>query len=619
MTETNSKQVLLSAVVPMAKMSGRLTNFKSWVRACEKHSIEIIIVQDGLDNDTINEVQEVLRECSELKHKIITGRFGSAGNARNAGLHLASGKWIAFWDSDDQVLVDDFFKMVALAESRNLEVVLGKFEIVSEQDGKTFKPLGWEVEDIKVLARMPGLWRMAFKRDTICKTKFQELRVAEDQHFLVDIDFESRRYQWYGTTVYRYFMGGQGHVTQDSEALQDLLLATIRMGNKIRENGCEQLLSYLFLVRESISTIKYCPINSKISLIKRCLKFLFVSKSKEKKNLTKTLISIVYVEANLRFRRKFNSTTTIILCGGLGNQLFQTVAALVIAKSDEVRIETSFLSLEEKQSKASEIEKYILPPNSSIIHSEHLGKLTKKVISYCVRLSAVEAGVENWMIWRKFIRFIASLYFTFYYKKISILKINTGIGFSNVNRSRFNTILIGYFQSYRWHEQLSFVWPEQDFTLKQVPKIVEEFKALAWKEKPLVIHLRFGDYLAENTFGTLPSSYFQYAISKILNEKQNANIWVFSDDIEIAKTYFPLEMHPAIRWIGNIENLASTILEIMRLGESYIISNSTFGWWGAKLSKAKALTVYAPTPWFRFKTPPKEIIPPDWKTLPGWI
>jgi hypothetical protein len=120
------------------------------------------------------------------------------------------------------------------------------------------------------------------------------------------------------------------------------------------------------------------------------------------------------------------------------------------------------------------------------------------------------------------------------------------------------------------------------------------------------------------TIGTLPKAYYLRAYNNLLSEKQFKKIWVFSDDIDSAREFLPSEMHPKVRWIGNIDDFAGTSLEIMRFGEFYILSNSTFGWWGAKLSRSESVEVFAPSPWFRSKISPLEILPDSWHTLPAW-
>ena len=52
--------------------------------------------------------------------------------------------------------------------------------------------------------------------------------------------------------------------------------------------------------------------------------------------------------------------------------------------------------------------------------------------------------------------------------------------------------------------------------------------------------------------------------------------------------------------------------EIMRNGSGYILSNSTFGWWAAFLSKSENTNVVAPRPWFIALEDPSQLIPTTW-------
>jgi hypothetical protein len=52
----------------------------------------------------------------------------------------------------------------------------------------------------------------------------------------------------------------------------------------------------------------------------------------------------------------------------------------------------------------------------------------------------------------------------------------------------------------------------------------------------------------------------------------------------------------------------------MRRGAGYVLSNSTFGWWGAFLSKTGNPRVVVPKPWFVTLEDPRQLNPEFWST-----
>jgi hypothetical protein len=55
------------------------------------------------------------------------------------------------------------------------------------------------------------------------------------------------------------------------------------------------------------------------------------------------------------------------------------------------------------------------------------------------------------------------------------------------------------------------------------------------------------------------------------------------------------------------------VLHLMSIGSSYVIANSTFSWWAAKLSNSRQ--VIAPEPWFVGAKEPSQLIPDEWLRL----
>jgi hypothetical protein len=152
-----------------------------------------------------------------------------------------------------------------------------------------------------------------------------------------------------------------------------------------------------------------------------------------------------------------------------------------------------------------------------------------------------------------------------------------------------NSCIMGFFQSEKY-----FVKYKNDilnyFNISEnIKNNIENLLTNLPKEFN-VIHVRLGDFLKNPTYHyNLPLSYFFHSIEKL---NSNLPYLIFSDDIEICKENF----------IGNnyifIENNKDYIdLLLMSYGNNYILSNSTFGWWGAWMNRNHK-RVLVPSKWF---------------------
>jgi hypothetical protein len=147
----------------------------------------------------------------------------------------------------------------------------------------------------------------------------------------------------------------------------------------------------------------------------------------------------------------------------------------------------------------------------------------------------------------------------------------------------------------------------------------EYFRKLAQIENPIIVHVRRGDYMNENGIGIVGLNYYLNAV-KIAQDRATpkAKYWVFSDDLEEAKNLLSFIPGESVRFIDDQWNSSALTLEIMRLGESFILANSTFSYWAAQLSFTITNFVIAPDPWFQNAESPRDLIPDDWirvKTL----
>jgi hypothetical protein len=148
----------------------------------------------------------------------------------------------------------------------------------------------------------------------------------------------------------------------------------------------------------------------------------------------------------------------------------------------------------------------------------------------------------------------------------------------------------GYFQGY-WQTEKYFIEHQnairKDFELAQplgatAAKMVEK---IASSQNPTSLHVRRGDYVSikkiSDSLGSLPFSYYESAINKVLEKTNNATFFVSSDDIDWVKDHFP-QNYSAI-FVSSPEIADHEELVLMSLCKHHIIANSSFSWWGAWL------------------------------------
>ena len=308
---------------------------------------------------------------------------------------------------------------------------------------------------------------------------------------------------------------------------------------------------------------------------------------------------------------------TVQITGGLGNQLFQFAAGLSMVED-----ESSQLYLEQTLGKPrSQFKnnadifgfKWPHPPRVIEVRRNRVSKFMSRVTGYCLRMSVKPRALESNRFVRDSILRLASVLISLFFRERMNIAVGNGVGFSSINHVRANPFLVGYFQSYRYADMNREYLLEAK--IQNVGPELEELNCAALDEMPLVVHLRFGDYLLEKDFGIPSIEFYSAGISYIVARDSCKSIWVFSDDLQKAREKLDIKSTIPIRWINSVDGSVVATFQAMRLGRAYVIANSTFSWWAAYLSFNQSVAVVAPRPWFLGMDDPKDLIPPHWEQI----
>lgn len=299
----------------------------------------------------------------------------------------------------------------------------------------------------------------------------------------------------------------------------------------------------------------------------------------------------------------------LILRGGLGNQIFQFAAALAILEKD-FSIWTS-AGQPRKTRDEVDLAHFTLPANLSLdIGLEN--RITKKLLSWSLALGLKSEKSKIFRFLASIFKVVANKYFSILMQTQTKLVSGIGVGYFDLKKPNDISILNGYFQTDFWANKKNVNKVLHDLRLKSPSDKFLKWLDLIEKEKPIIVHVRLGDYRNEEDIGILSPIYFQRALNNPILNNISKNVWVFTDEpstIDV-RDYVPSNYRTML--FEDISLSPSETLELMRYGLAYVISNSTFSWWAAYLSYNRKCPRLMPAPWFKISKSPIGIKPQEW-------
>lgn len=158
-----------------------------------------------------------------------------------------------------------------------------------------------------------------------------------------------------------------------------------------------------------------------------------------------------------------------------------------------------------------------------------------------------------------------------------------------------NTYLDGYWQNELYFKNIKNILTSE-FTHKEtfngsIQALLNDIK----KDNSVGVHVRRGDYLSIDLYEVLSYEYFYNSINMINKRIENAQFYVFSDDIEWCKNaFYHIDNIRFVEGNSSIEDF-----ELLKNCKHKIISNSTFSWWAAWLNAGNDSIKIAPDKWYK--------------------
>jgi glycosyltransferase involved in cell wall biosynthesis len=253
---------ILSAVVPITRMSGKLENLESSINSSALFPIEIILVHDIQDNLTQAELESLVRKFPHVFIKLLVGEFGNPGDTRNLGIQEATGDWICFWDSDDLPFVKNYIEMINSASKQKAEVAVGLIRTINVSTGEsTVHNFQEDTRTIPLeFGRIPGFTRFAFRNHIVKRVKFPSTILGEDQVFLARTNFLDKPIYFFQQIVYDYIIDFPGQASTNSANQAKLFASTqLIIEDAKMKSPNMTLFCYSAMVRTSLAMMKNIP------------------------------------------------------------------------------------------------------------------------------------------------------------------------------------------------------------------------------------------------------------------------------------------------------------------------------------------------------------------------
>lgn len=223
---------LISVIIPVYNVEKYLRRCVESVLNQTYDNLEIILVDDGsLDKSGII-CDEYARKDERVK--TIHKKNGGLSSARNAGMKIASGEYMGFIDSDDDIETHMYEKMYDVAEKYNVDFVMSDYIRIEDEEKiflKTTEIRGgyYSKADIKEIiypqlimneklkyGPLLSVWHCLYRADFLKKNNLsfdEEVRWSEDNIFSAFAGYHASSFFYLKSEGLYHYYNNPGTIT----------------------------------------------------------------------------------------------------------------------------------------------------------------------------------------------------------------------------------------------------------------------------------------------------------------------------------------------------------------------------------------------------------------------
>ena len=198
----------ISVIVPVYNVAGYLPQCMDSILSQDYEDLEVILIDDG-STDASGEICDRYAALDN-RVRVIHQKNGGAAAAKNAGLRLAAGEYLAFVDSDDYLEPGAYgFLMKTLLEA-GADAVQGSFREIYRNRVEEQRISEETLGSYDYLLRFPKdfscalLWNKLYRRALFDGVFFEEGHKIDDEYFTYQGFLQPRKVVRADRIVYNY-------------------------------------------------------------------------------------------------------------------------------------------------------------------------------------------------------------------------------------------------------------------------------------------------------------------------------------------------------------------------------------------------------------------------------
>ncbi len=287
-----------------------------------------------------------------------------------------------------------------------------------------------------------------------------------------------------------------------------------------------------------------------------------------------------------------NKFVTVLLNGGLGNQLYQYAfgRSLSIKHKCKLNLDISIFDTFHNTWKNSyRLDNFNIDTNTVISKNFSTSQLLNlRIITKLYGKNMINFKFSKLIFNQKYNK----IFFDWDFKKqrTDMLKI-----------SEVNSLYFGYWQDIKYFENIKDLLKHELSLKNNLKKNVDKLSKEIITDKSIAIHIRGGDMEHDKNYTYVENNYYQNAINFFKNKFGRIKLNIMTDDIKLAKKQIS-QINTNETDILFFKDLNLSDLEefhLFRLHKYFISSRSTFSWWSSYLSCYNDKIISLPSEWYK--------------------